>query len=357
MDIIKRETNLGALYIDKNTAKMILEHNGNMITNIKSIMELFAEKRMPIKVQFEMTEECNFLCYYCYAKSLKKQKELTTENIKLMLDKLYDIGIIFLEFTGGEILTRKDFMEILDYTNKKGFVVSLFTNASMINEDIINNIKNVYTINTSLLAPTKERCDELTGKIGSFDQIINGINILKRSNINFFVQVTLTNENIDLYYKFKELENELNVRFVYNIDVGPSFSGFDLVKKYSLKDKDLNCIKELLDKNYINSMEEFIKCFQCGIGTSKFAIDSEGNILPCMKYRLKLGNIFENDFHEIWNSDTLKNIMDNELKRPDECNTCNKKEYCINCPGVYRLYGNSREKCRKAEIIFNMRNS
>lgn len=354
MSIIKKETSLGMFYYSDITFKYLLEHNGNVIKDEIEIEKLFLENRVPLRVQFEITEKCNFSCYYCYAEPLRGQEDLKLGDIKLIIDKLDAIGVVFLELTGGEVLSRNDFLDILKYINTKKIIVSIFTNASQLNDEIIKEFKkgNINHISTSLLAPNEKLCDELTGRKGSFKSIINGIKLLKESNIKFSVNSPLTNPNIGMLNEYRELEEELGIKIDTSINLCATFDGYEKVKKYSLDESNIGQLQGFFPA-FVGYKDLHIKNI-CSALKSKFAIDCSGNILPCLKYREKIGNILFDNIISIWNSDSALSTYKKIYDISDECQSCEKKRYCKYCPGMLLYYNNKSDYCLNADLIKNM---
>lgn len=154
MSIIERKNKFGVLYISDKNLKIALNYNGELISDQSKVWDIIEENRIPVKAQFEITEKCNFNCYYCYAKNLRKEDNLITEQVKKVIDKLYEMGVVIIELTGGEPLVREDFIEIIRYINEKEFIISMITNSSNFNEDIIGELEKcrVSSIRVSLLA-------------------------------------------------------------------------------------------------------------------------------------------------------------------------------------------------------------
>ena len=101
-----------------------------------------SNKRIPLDATLELTYRCNNKCVHCYCNLPENdehamQDELTTEEIKKLLDDLASMGSIWLLITGGEPLLRPDFEEIYLHAKKKGFLITLFSNGTLINENII----------------------------------------------------------------------------------------------------------------------------------------------------------------------------------------------------------------------------
>lgn len=354
MGLIKKKFKFGNVFISDKTYRMAIETDEGFITDEKLVGDYFEKNRIPIKVQFELTEKCNFRCYYCYAENLRKQGDLELHQIKKILDQLHNEGVIFLEFTGGEIMIRPDFIDIIEYAREKEFIISLYTNGSYLNNEILNVLKKakIRFVALSLLSPVEEKCDKLTNHKGSFKKILRATELLKANDVNFMVSCVLTSENIDDYKKFEALNDKYNLNIQYGFDVGPTFEGYSKVDKYSLKRHKAESIDDFL----VSRIEQYSKINlkkRCGAGQSKFAITSEGDILPCLKYRSVIGNILKDSFKKIWDSERILEIVNNDLKRDEECFKCKKKEFCFYCPGEMRFYENKIDKCKSVDLLYN----
>src|SRR5271154_6382721 len=89
--------------------------------------------RVPLAVHMDVTYRCNERCVHCYLDHDDKG-EMTTAEIKDVLDQMADAGVFFLTFSGGEVFLRRDFFELLEYARRLMFNVKIKTNAVMINE-------------------------------------------------------------------------------------------------------------------------------------------------------------------------------------------------------------------------------
>src|SRR5712672_3938440 len=90
-------------------------------------------KRLPLSVHFDLTYRCNERCVHCYLDH-EDHGEMTSSEIKGVLDQLAEAGVFFLTFSGGEVFLRRDFFEILEYARRLQFNVKVKTNAVMIRE-------------------------------------------------------------------------------------------------------------------------------------------------------------------------------------------------------------------------------
>src|SRR5256885_17099675 len=101
----------------------------------------FGDKRSPVEVSIEVSRRCPLECQHCYnnlpmGDLAARDRELTKEEYFKLLADLADMDVIWLLFTGGEIFARKDFREIYAFAKQKGFLITLFTNRTLISEHV-----------------------------------------------------------------------------------------------------------------------------------------------------------------------------------------------------------------------------
>ena len=89
------------------------------------------ELGIPFSVHLDVTYRCNERCVHCYLDH-DDHGEMTTAEIKDLLQQLAEAGTFFLTLSGGEVLMRQDFFELLEYARGLRFNVRIKTNGVMI---------------------------------------------------------------------------------------------------------------------------------------------------------------------------------------------------------------------------------
>jgi uncharacterized radical SAM superfamily Fe-S cluster-containing enzyme len=84
------------------------------------ILKKTQDRLIPFMVHWELTYRCNLRCPHCYVVPQNSREELTSGEIAHILDVLKERGTLYVIFSGGEILTRKDFFEVAREARKKG---------------------------------------------------------------------------------------------------------------------------------------------------------------------------------------------------------------------------------------------
>lgn len=154
----------------ENNEKMYLE----LLDFDTDKKEKWVKQRLPYSVLFELTARCNMNCVHCYLQNVHDTKELSYDKIIEIIDILYEKGIVFLTFTGGEILLRKDFVDIYLYAKKKGFLVELFTNGYLFDDKIIDVLAEYppLLVDISLYGASENTYRKVTGLQNAFARVI-----------------------------------------------------------------------------------------------------------------------------------------------------------------------------------------
>ena len=172
--------------------------------------KLAMKKTIPFSVTFELTQRCNEECIHCYMPK-EKVDELTTQEVKNILIDLVKEKCIFISFTGGEIFTRPDLFEIIDFASKQKFVIDLLSNGTLINDEITDFLKTqiIRRVQISLYASKPKIHDRITRREGSFKKTLEAIDLLTKRNIKVEIAFPIMKLNFDERHSVKTLAEEL----------------------------------------------------------------------------------------------------------------------------------------------------
>jgi hypothetical protein len=147
---------------------------GRQMPLLSQIRVRAQEQNIPMHALLELTNNCNWWCRHCYITHRPAKGELTLDEIRPILDQLAELGVLFLTFTGGEPLTRKDFFDIAEYARQRDFSFSLFTNGTLITPTVADRLKELALerAEISILGAKAATHDAITQVEGSFDRTI-----------------------------------------------------------------------------------------------------------------------------------------------------------------------------------------
>ena len=306
----------------------------------KDIVEKYRKKNIPFAVVLELTDNCNLSCSHCFRVNENRQ-ELTYNEITDILDQLAAFGTFMVGYTGGEIFSRPDLFDILTYAKQKGFMQLLLTNGTLINRDNITFLKEIkpWDVEISLLGAEPETHDGITGVAGSFEKTVDAIKLLVEANIFVTTKTVLMKSNVSEYGRIKSLAKELGAHSKISTGILPRFDGSTEPQEQAITwdDRKLFLKTDIPDKAFLMRIEDDdTSLLTCKAGKCFACISPFGDVCPCVILPLKLGNIREKSFKQIWHDPD--NAILNELRSLnasdlDKCFACSMKNICNRCTG------------------------
>lgn len=314
---------------------------------------------IPLEVVIELTHHCNFRCRHCYIPDFQAPDRLTTERVMELLDELAEMGTLYLVFTGGEFLLRKDWFEIALRARELGFSLAVLTNGALIDETVADQLAEVHAyVEISLYANDREVFEEITQTPGSFDATLRGIELVKERGLQLELNIPVMTLNREHYRGALEFAVSIGA-------VGSSFA-----KILSKKDGDPEPIRmrmpnEALPEFFARSPElggppEPAESGRdegplCAAGVRYANITSAGDVLACNIMPVVAGNVVDTPFREVWENSSWFNKL-RRITRADleTCSTCDKYDFCGRCPAQALvedgdLMGPSKDACAQAE--------
>jgi len=302
--------------------------------------------RHPFNGGFELTQKCNFRCVHCYLQNSGYQEYLSTSQVKQILDKLAQKGVLFLYLTGGEVFTRKDFNEIWLYAKSKGFVLEILTNASLVSEQTLALFDNYppAKISVSLYGASEETYQRVTGVKLQYDRVLKNLQAFKEHGLNFEIKFIGMRENITDFYAVKDIADNFGVEFSHSFELFPAFGGngnlehmltveeiiaFEQEYEPSYKTWEANAG----DTNFYLKLKEQgreLPLFACECGTTTCIIDAQGYLLPCNKLRVQKYNLLHTEFDDGWAA--YAEIKQIPAPKTYACLTCKNISVCNPCP-------------------------
>ena len=320
--------------------------------------EKWVKQRVPYSVLFELTARCNMNCVHCYLQNVHDTKELSYDKIIEIIDILYEKGIVFLTFTGGEILLRKDFVDIYLYAKKKGFLVELFTNGYLFDDKIIDALAEYppLLVDISLYGASENTYRKVTGLQNAFARVIQNCKKLKKAGI----RVSLKSPIIDLTYpEIKDMQmlaDKLQIPFVYTFEICNTIDRQDMPKMHqislnkALEYEFANHYKQIQTEgrksksNYdeiINELRTNEKVYSCNVAVNSFVVDYNGKMCPCMKLRHRGIKLEKNNYEKIWSD--FKKYSAQIATMDYKCKGCEALYYCDVCPAEMDFLYNDPE--------------
>ncbi|HVO56107.1 MAG TPA: radical SAM protein [Dongiaceae bacterium] len=311
-----------------------------------------AGKRAPMEVSIEVTHRCPLDCLHCYnnlpmGDSAARTSELTLDQHRLLLDQLQDAGCLWLLYTGGEIFGRKDFPEIYKEAKKRGFLITLFTNGTLISPAIADMLAEwrPFAIEITLYGATRETYEALTQIPGSFDRCMRGIQLLKDRGLPLKLKTVPTTVNRHEVYEMKRLaEEELGVEFKFDSLINPRTDCSQSPLAVRLLPEEVVALdyhdrkkqqeyRRLVERDIAESGQapDSDQIYSCGGGVAGCAIDPTGKMSICVISHQESYDWRQGSFREGWDTFLLQ-TRSRTRTRVTRCSDCKLRSVCSMCP-------------------------
>ena len=189
----------------------------------RALVNKATANRTPINATIELTPTCNFRCDMCYIRMEKSQAEKrgglrSIEEWLHIADQLQEIGTLFILLTGGEPLLYPDFKELYIRLKEKGFILTINTNATLIDDETVRLFQRLKPrrVNVSLYGVTNGTYLNLCHATNGFDRCLEGLKRLKEYGIDTKLNLTLTRQNIKEHRQMLELADEWDLPMLTN---------------------------------------------------------------------------------------------------------------------------------------------
>lgn len=320
----------------------------------KFIHENAAKERIPISGGLELTFRCNLKCVHCYASSGIKNdsEEYSFQEICKILDEIANEGCLWLLITGGEPLTRNDFLDIYVYAKKKGFIITLFTNGTLINEDVIRCFQKwrPFNIEVTLYGAKQKTYETISGIMGSYNQCIRGIDLLLNAGLPLTLKSIIMSLNKHEIEELRQFSDSHGMPFLFDPILNLGLNNSEHPKNYRLTPEEVVEL-DISDKERFQSWKEYLDDFGgqplsdnlylCGAGETSFFINPYGELQMCVLSRFPSYNLRKGNFSKGWHS-FIREIRKKKVQNNFRCKKCNLLSFCGQCPGWSQLeYGNS----------------
>ena len=321
-------------------------HSSSETYSISKIMDDAMNLDKPIFCIIELTTRCNWRCKHCYLPNHHTQK-LTYEDLSNILISLRQFGIHQIAFTGGELFMRKDALDIISLARDMYFKVNILSNGSLLDEDIVKRLKDIYISDYSMtmFSLNPEIHDSITGVKGSFNQLMNGINLLKKYRIPIELKTPILKENKNSFVDVYNYTKKNGFKFLTSTCIFPRLDGDITPLEYSLNDDELQKVIPISDNLVNYKKKRFLGQYMCDILKTGFAINCVGDVLPCNSFFESMGNLKEESIKDIWNKKKYKDIRELKNKDSKNCMNCQLIPYCDRCPATLVSEGKNYDDC------------
>jgi radical SAM protein with 4Fe4S-binding SPASM domain len=301
----------------------------------------------PLRMDLALTFRCQNDCVHCYAGGPHETPELSTVQWKSVIDKLSEIGVFILTFTGGEPTTREDLPELLMYAQNKGMVTGLISNGRRFKDkayvDVLEK-SGLDFVQITLESHKPLIHDLMTGAKGSWKETLAGIRNAVQSKIYVSTNTTLSKHNAADFLT--------TIDYIKSLGVG-AFGCNSLIysgkapaasEEFALSIEELNALlPQIRDKAHMIGLKFLwytptqycqFDPVQLGLGVKtctaamiNASVGPNGDVYPCQSYFESLGNILTEPWEKIWHHPLAEKLRNREYAE-EKCKDCSQLQIC-----------------------------
>ena len=330
---------------------------------------------------WNFTNRCNLSCLHCYSKAdLDSKDVLSTQKIMDTLPRLKNSGVKFIIFSGGEPLTRKDLFDIALKCRELGIITYLSTNGLYVTKSNAQKIIDTFNYVGISIDGSEKTHDYFRGLQGSFRESMKSVKLLNSfDGAKVGIRFTITKDTYDDLEFIFELAEKENIPKIYishlvysgrgldNLEMDLSFEQrrravefiIDKAFEYYNDNRDIEIVTGNMEQDAILFLEKFgakypnlkdemekrlISWGGNSAGRKLLNIDSVGNVKPDPFFPKVIGNIFDDNFEDIWQNEPIE-LLDRLRVYPREISgKCANCDYIDICNGgsrsrAYAIYG------------------
>lgn len=272
----------------------------------------------PVILTHSVTSACNCRCKICNIWKKKPSRgELSTDEVRRMLDEARRMNFVAYVAWGGEPLMRLDILEILRYAHALGFYTSIITNGTML-KDMAGEIAKVVDLTWVSLDCDSAFHSEMRGVEGIFEKALEGIRELKSKRGRIAINCVLSKLNADVVPRMGELAKRCGVKLAFDpMHVFPEANA-QYALSPSQRRQAFSEAAELKEKGYpiLNSYEYLQKqtnlSYSCAQPRIFVDVSEDGKVKPfwCAKSNSELGDLRRQSLGEIVHSKPFKEFVD-----------------------------------------------
>ena len=257
-----------------------------------------ADEGIPLHGTLELTQRCNFRCVHCYVLPGAKppSAELPAADWLALAQEAAAAGCFSVLLTGGEPLLRGDFAEIYLGIRRMGIHVMLFTNASRVDEKIIETLRQAppRLIEVTVYGASPETYRRVTGREEGHAEALRGISLLRKAGLPVRLKTVLMQPNACDFESIRALAAEGEPPMRYDAVLQPRFRGDAEIEHLRMAPNDVVALESRVipelssqwraqrNRRKTSVPEEPPMLYSCAAGAISFYVTADGRVQPCV---------------------------------------------------------------------------
>jgi len=302
--------------------------------------------------QWHLTDQCNYRCIHCYQTDYS-HNGFTFNQLLSYYNKIEEFVLHFksknnnfvshINFTGGEPFLKSELLNLLQLVNsRRVFSFGILSNGFLISDEKLQELKKLRPRFIQLSLEGNEKINDSIRGNGTFLQVLNSIKVYKKLKIPILISFTANSKNYESFPDVVKIARKYKVSKVWTDRYLPNSSDDDLCLSTEQTKKFFSIIGATKNRNLFNRFSktevssnralQFLinggQPYQCSAGKSLLTIMPNGDVLPCRRLPIKIGNLDSCDLMDVFQNNSLLQSIRNSDNTDKECMNCFYKRTC-----------------------------
>ena len=316
------------------------------------IWDCYMGKKMVSSFTIELTARCNNNCRHCYLNlpendGAAKSKELSLSRLEDIANQAVARGALFCLLTGGEPLLHDQFEEIYIMLKKKGLLVSVFTNATLITQKHIDLFKKLppYAMEVTVYGITPEVYDKVVMKKGMFARMKQGLQLLADNHIPVRLKAMVMRSNLEDFKNISDFCREMTTDYyrfdpLLHLRIDGDEKRNALIRAERLTPEEIVKVEQTDAKRFKQVQKTCERTagfgdapdgkgklvFSCGAGKTSFVMRYDGRLCLC-------SSLTQDEYTYDISTGSLADYLENFVCKVRSISTCNPEflNRCAKC--------------------------
>jgi radical SAM protein with 4Fe4S-binding SPASM domain len=293
----------------------------------------------PYRMDLALTYRCQNDCAHCYNARPRSFPEQPAETWKRIIDKLWDLGIPHIVFTGGEPTLRGDLPDLVAYAEQKGQITGLNTNGRRLQDrawlqSLVDS--GLDHVQITLESHDEAIHDAIVGARGAWRQTVEGLSNALDSRLYVMTNTTLLRSNTPALDQTLDFLARSGVPTVgLNALI---YSGRGAMVGTGLSEEELHPLLDLAREKtagkgqrliwytpteycHFDPVQQELGVKGCTAALYNMCVEPDGSVIPCQSYYQTLGNLLRDEWPAIWDHDLARSLRERR-NVPAHCSSC-----------------------------------
>ena len=309
------------------------------------VIEACGGARVPLNGSLELTFRCNLRCVHCYIPDFSGRGEMTTAEVVRILDETADAGCLWMLLTGGEVLSRPDFAEIYRHAKRRGMLLTVFTNGTLLQDRHAGLFAEYppFSLEITLYGMSDETYERTTGMPFGFRRVSAAVERLLARGVRLTLKAVAMEPLVEELPRMRAWADSLGLPFRYDATIHGRLDGSlspvaaratpREVVGLDADDPERRSHWMRFYDRFVRNAPKTDRLLSCGAGLQSFHVDPKGWLWSCEALPLDGYDLRHGSFLEGWNG-IVGEVRHRRASAANVCVSCDLKSLCDRCPAT-----------------------